>query len=140
MDFIKEFNRIMTEQSEIAVATCVGGNPNVRIVNFYCDSNQNGVIYFSTFGDNQKVEEFKKNPVVAFTTVPHGSNAHVRVKNGIVKKSSKSIYDLKDEFVKKIPDYEMTIEQVGEYLVLFEVHFKEADVTIDLENSGSIIL
>lgn len=140
MDFVKEFNCIMEEQKEIALATCKGGNPNVRIVNFCYNSTSKGVIYFSTFGDNQKVVEFEKNPVVAFTTVPHHGNAHVRVKKGTVQKSNYTVYDLKDEFIKKIPDYAMTIEQVGEYLVLFEVHFQEADVTIDLENSSSITL
>lgn len=140
MDYKNEYNRIMAEQSEIALATCIGENPNVRIVNFCCDSAQTNVIYFSTFGDNQKVQEFVQNPIVAFTTVPHVGNAHVRVKNAMVKKSNKSIYDLKNEFIKKAPDYEMTIEQAGEYLVLFEVHFKEAKVTVDLDNSGTITL
>lgn len=140
MDFVKEFNRIMREEKEIALATCNEGNPNVRIVNFCYNSTSKGVIYFSTFGDNQKVEEVEKNPDVAFTTVPHEGNAHVRVKKGTVQKSNYTVYDLKDEFIKKIPDYAMTIEQAGEYLVVFEVHFQEADITIDLENSGSITL
>jgi hypothetical protein len=64
----------------------------------------------------------------------------VRVKKGTVQKSNYTIYDLKDEFIKKIPDYAMTIEQAGEYLVVFEVHFQKADITVDLENSGSITL
>jgi uncharacterized pyridoxamine 5'-phosphate oxidase family protein len=140
MDFNKEYYGIMDDQKEIALATCNGGNPNVRIVNFCCNGNAKGVIYFSTFGDNQKVDEFEQNPVVAFTTVPHEGNAHVRVKKGTVQRSKYTVYDLRDAFVKKIPDYDMTIEQVGEELVLFEVHFQEADVTIDLENSGSIVL
>jgi uncharacterized pyridoxamine 5'-phosphate oxidase family protein len=140
MDYKNEFNHIMAEQNEIALATCIEGTPNVRIVNFFCDATQNSVIYFSTFRDNQKVEEFGKNDTVAFTTVPHVGNAHVRVKNAVVKRSSKSIYDLKEEFIKKTPDYEMTIEQAGEYLALFEVHFKEAKVTVDLDNSGTIML
>lgn len=140
MDYHEEFNRIMGEQNEIALATCAEGRPNVRIVNFCCDTKQNNLIYFSTFGDNRKVEEFAENPMVAFTTVPHGGNAHVRVKDASVKKSSKSVFCLKEDFGKKIPGYGMMIEQAGEYLVLFEVHFKEAKVTVDLENSGDIVL
>ncbi len=138
MDFEKEYEKIMEGQNEIALATCAGGTPNVRIVNFCCDSGAKGIVYFSTFGDNQKVEEFEKNATVAFTTIPHEGNAHVRVKQGTVRKSNNNVYDLKEEFIKKVPDYAMTIEQAGEYLVLFEIHFYEADVTVDFENIGSI--
>jgi general stress protein 26 len=81
-----------------------GGTPNVKIVNVCYDGTSKGVIYFSTIGDNQKVEEFEKNPSVAFTTVPHEGHAHVWVKKGTVQKSKHTIYALKDECIRKIPD------------------------------------
>lgn len=140
MDFLKEFNRIMEEQSEIALATCVDNIPNVRIVNFYYDTKNKGVIYFSTFGDNVKIEEFARNGIVAFTSIPHEGNEHVRVVGATVQKSEITIYDLKEAFIKKIPDYEMTIEQVGNQLILFEVRFKQADVIIDFTQSETIVL
>lgn len=59
MNYTEKFGQIMTEQSQIALATCADGHPNVRIVNFCNDSNRKGVIYFSTFGNNQKVKEFQ---------------------------------------------------------------------------------
>lgn len=140
MDFEKVFNEIMTEQTEIALATCADGDPNVRIVNFCCHEPLKGVIYFSSFQDNSKIKEFQINPAVAFTSIPKEGNSHVRVRNGKVQKSSRTIYDLKDAFIKKIPDYGMTIEEFGEALVLFEIHFREADVVADLGNIGSIVL
>lgn len=140
MDFVKEYDRIMAEQAEIALATCIDGASNVRIVNFCCQDHSKSIIYFSTFGDNQKVDEFVKNASVAFTTIPHEGNAHVRVKHGMVKKSSRTIYDISAEFIKKIPDYAIMVEQAGEHLVLYEIEFHEADVTIDFENIGSIAL
>ena len=140
MDFLREFNRIMVEQGEIALATCVDNIPNVRIVNFYYDTKKKGVVYFSTFGDNPKVGEFSKNNTVAFTTVPTKGNEHVRVTEAIIQKSNLTIYDLKDEFGKKIPDYEMTIEQVGSQLALYEIHFREAMVTLDFTHYGNITL
>jgi uncharacterized pyridoxamine 5'-phosphate oxidase family protein len=140
MDFLQEFNRIMAEQGEIALATCVDNVPNVRIVNFYYDTKKKGIVYFSTFKDNQKVEEFSKNNIVAFTTVPPKGNEHVRVTEAIIQKSNLTIYDLKDGFAKKIPDYEMTIEQVGDQLDLYEIHFREAAVTLDFTHSSNIIL
>lgn len=138
MDFNKEYNNIMSEQVEIALASCVEEKPNVRVVNFCCKKDTKGIIYFSSFSDNQKVEEFIKNASVAFTTIPHEGNAHVRVKDGIVKRSNLTIYDLKEEFVEKIPDYAITIEQAGESLILYEIHFDQATVTVDFENSSCV--
>jgi pyridoxine/pyridoxamine 5'-phosphate oxidase len=140
MDFNQEYDRIMADHSEIALATCTDGKPNVRIVNFCCDPNRKGLIYFSTFRENRKGQEIAQNPLVAFTTIPHGGNSHVRVRNASAQISGKSVYDLKAAFSQKLPDYAQTIEQMGQHLVLYEVHFKEANVTIDMENSGDILL
>lgn len=139
MNVLEVFKRLIKEQKEIALATCRDGNPNVRVVNFFYDEEKEGVIYFSSFGDNEKIIEFAQNNRVAFTTMPHEGNEHVRVKNATVQKSQETVYDMKEGFVRKIPEYKETIEQVGAYLVLFEIHFKEAQVTVDFEQSGTIV-
>lgn len=51
MDYRKEFDRMMQSQAEIALATSVDGQPNVRIVNFYYDAAQK-TLYFASFADN----------------------------------------------------------------------------------------
>lgn len=140
MDFSQVFNRIMVSQKELALATSVDNVPNVRIINFYYNTSKKGVVCFSTFSDNLKVEEFSKNNMVAFTTIPHTGNEHVRVNNAMIKKSDLTIFDLKEEFIKKIPDYEITINEVGENLSLYEIHFKEAMVTLDYAQSDTITL
>lgn len=140
MDFSQVFNRIMVSQKELALATSVDNVPNVRIINFYYTTSKKGVVYFSTFSDNLKVEEFLKNNMVAFTTIPHTGNEHVRVNNAMIKKSDLTIFDLKEEFIKKIPDYEITINEFGEHLSLYEIHFKEAMVTLDYAQSDTITL
>ena len=48
--------------------------------------------------------------------------------------------DLEEAFASKIPDYKDTIKQVGQLLVLFEVKFDTATVTLDLENIDTIAL
>ena len=61
MDTIKEFGRIMDTQTEIALATIgTDGTPNVRIVNYYFNP-ENNVLYFATFKDNEKVHEMEQN-------------------------------------------------------------------------------
>lgn len=137
MDYRKEFERMMQIQTAMALATAADGVPNVRIVNFYYDA-QLKTLYFSSFGDNQKVAEFAKNPLASFTTIPTDGEEHVRVKNGIVKKSAVSIEAIKDKFLVKMPEYIMSIPDVLPALILFEITFDQADVVIDFEHMGAI--
>ena len=138
MDTRKDFLRIMEEQTEIALATDADKAPNVRVVNFYYDA-ASATLFFSTFADNQKVAELEGNERVAFTTIPHKGNEHVKAR-GIARKSAKSIHDVKDGFIRRIPDYADTVEQVGEHLVLFEVKFEKAVVTLDFENIDTLVI
>ena len=120
----------MAEQTEIALATSVDNIPNVRIVNFYFEPAEN-ILYFSSFKGNDKIKEINSNPYVAFTTIPHSGNEHVKAK-GMAQKSSKTIFDVAEQFIAKIPGYKDTIEYAGESLILFEVRFDTAIVTKDL--------
>ena len=143
MDFLKEFNRMMDEAVNIALATSVENIPNVRIVNFYYNPQNKGVVYFSSFRGLPKTVEFSQNNKVAFTTVPTApteNSEHVRVINATVKKSDLTIYDLKEEFVKKMPSYEELIAQAGDMFDIYEIHFKEANVIIGVGQSGKVTL
>ena len=130
MNIKTEFLKIMAEQTEIALATSVDNIPNVRIVNFYFEPAEN-ILYFSSFEGNDKIKEMNSNPYVAFTTIPHSGNEHVKAK-GMAQKSSKTIFDVAEQFIAKIPAYKDTIEYAGESLILFEVKFEIVIVTKDL--------
>lgn len=138
METMKEFERIMDEQTEIALATSADGSPNVRIVNFFFNPDNN-VLYIATFKGNDKVKEMKVNPNVAFTTIPHKGTEHVKAK-GTASKSKQSIYDLAEFFVKRIPGYQATIDYAGKSLIVYEIKFDIATVTLDLANSKTIAL
>ena len=133
-----EFLRIMAEQTEMALATSVNNIPNVRIVNFYFDPCEN-ILYFSSFKDNDKVKEIEENPSIAFTTIPHTGNQHVKAK-GLAKISSKTVVDMAEHFIAKVPDYKKTIDYAGESLILFEVRFDTAIVTKDLATISTLKL
>lgn len=128
----------MAEQTEIALATSVDNIPNVRIVNFYFDPAEN-ILYFSSFEGNDKIKEMNSNPYVAFTTIPHSGNEHVKAK-GMAQKSSKTIFDVAEQFIAKIPGYKDTIEYGGESLILFEVRFETVIVTKDLNTIKTLEL
>ena len=138
MNIKTEFLKIMAEQTEIALATSVDNIPNVRIVNFYFEPAEN-ILYFSSFKGNDKIKEINSNPYVAFTTIPHSGNEHVKAK-GMVKKSSKTIFDVAEQFIAKIPGYKDTIEYGGESLILFEVKFETVIVTKDLNTIKTLEL
>ena len=138
MNVKTEFLKIMAEQTEIALATSVDNIPNVRIVNFYFEPAEN-ILYFSSFKGNDKIKEINSNPYVAFTTIPRSGNEHVKAK-GMVKKSSKTIFDVAEQFIAKIPGYKDTIEYGGESLILFEVRFETVIVTKDLNTIKTLEL
>lgn len=140
MDFLQEFNRIMENTTNLALATSENGIPNVRVMTFYYDTQKEGVVYISTFNKAPKTQEFLQNNKVAFTTIPVGSSEFVRVTNATVQKSDLTVYDLKDGFIKKFPGYEATIAQAGAMLDIYEIHFKEANVTLGLGKQGKVSL
>jgi len=137
MNTIKEFQRIMATQTELALATIgTDGTPNVRIVNYYFNP-KNNVLYFATFKDNEKLKEMEQNRNVAFTTIPKKGNEHIKAK-GIALRSEQTVFDLADCFCDKIPDYKNTIDFARNSLILYEIHFKTATVTLDLSNIQTI--
>jgi len=91
------------------------------------------VLYFATFKDNEKVKEIKQNRNVAFTTIPQKVNEHIKAR-GIALRSEKTVFDLADCFCGKIPGYKNTIDFAGDSLILYEIHFKTATVTLDLSD------
>lgn len=139
MDYRKEFEHMMETQTEIALATLVEGLPNVRIVNFYYDTDKK-TLYFSSFADNQKVAELEQNPHVAFTTLTKDGEAHIRVKNGIARKSTVTVEEIKGKFLAKLPNYIMSIPDVLPALVLLEITFDNADVVLDFEHMDTIVI
>ena len=139
MNMRDEFERMMREQREIALATTTDGLPHVRIVNFYYAPEEHR-IYFATFKDNEKVVELAANPNIAFTTVPHNdSTEHIRA-SGRAVKSAHTVYDLAPLFAAKIPRYQETIDAVGDDLILYEIAFDMAVVTVDIEHIERIRL
>ena len=139
MNLRDEFERIMREQREIALATTTDGLPHVRVVNFYYAPEERR-IYFATFKDNEKVVELAANSNIAFTTVPHNDTTeHVRA-SGHAVKSAHTVYDLAALFAAKIPRYQETIDAVGDELILYEIAFDMAVVTVDMEHRAQITL
>ena len=70
---------------------------NEEVSFLFNDDNEN-ILYFSSFKGNDKIKEIESNPHVAFTTIPHSGNEHVKAK-GTVKQSSKTIFDIADQFI-----------------------------------------
>lgn len=139
MKTVTAFKEIMTEQTEIALATSVEEVPNVRIVSFFYDESKK-CLFFSTFKGNEKITEFQKNPNVAFTTIPTENTNHVRVHYAKVQKSELSVYDVAEQWIQKIPSYEENIKNAGQMLELYEIHFTEAIVILGMSSRETIQL
>ncbi|MGL4849773.1 MAG: hypothetical protein ACRC28_12755 [Clostridium sp.] len=75
-----------------------------------------------------------------FTTILSNSTEHIRCTGAIIRKSDLTIFYLKDEFINKIPAYEITINEVGNYLSLYEIHFNEVTFTLNCNKSKILTL
>ncbi|WNY28908.1 hypothetical protein MmiEs2_11210 [Methanimicrococcus stummii] len=141
MEYLPAYNRILKEGGIIALSTSANNNPNVRIVNYCFDENNPSVLYFSTSSDSNKIAELTGNEKTAFTTIPtsHDDTPHVRSHNAFVRKSDLSLNDVKDMFLKQTPDLAEMFEAVGNFLDIYEIHVKEADVVVSMEDAGIII-
>ena len=124
MDEKKEFEKIMAEATKIALASSVDNVPNVRILNFIYLKNEK-ILYFQSKQGDQKEREFKENNIVSFTTIPENGLAYVRVIGAIVNKSKKTIFDVKETFIKKMSFYKEFIEQNSDTMDLYEIHFSK---------------
>lgn len=134
MNFLQEFEKIMEGTMNIAIATSENNIPNVRIVTYYYDNRNKGVVYFPTFRQSAKTKEFSQNNKVAFTTVQTiPGTPFARVTNAIVQKSNLAVDDLKDGFIKKFPGFAAMVEQAGPMLDIYEIHFNEAAVTANFK-------
>lgn len=131
----QQLYKILDLTNIIALATSVDNKPNVRIVNFCYDLNRPGIFYFATDRTNPKVKEMTTNPHIAFTTIPVDENTipHARSNQAIVKKSKKTLKEIQNLFIAKIPKYEETIDAIGEHLDIFEIHIKQAVIVKDFE-------
>ncbi|MDR0676751.1 MAG: pyridoxamine 5'-phosphate oxidase family protein [Elusimicrobiota bacterium] len=133
MSCIKKYLEILAKTNDIALATSIDNIPNVRIINFCYKVENPDILYFTSDRKNQKVVEFGKNQNIAFTTIPHDDISHVRSQNAVVKKSKYSLNEVKELFIKNIPDYDETIKAIGESLDVFEIHVKGAIIITGYE-------
>ena len=124
----------MEKTTDMAIASSDSSNqPNVRIVRFYYNSDEK-ILYFLTLKNSQKTVEFEQNNKVAFTTIPIDGLKHIKAK-GIIRKSQKSVQDLKNKFIEKIPEVKKNIDEGENFMELYEVSFTKATVTLDVKNT-----
>lgn len=134
MDITNNFLEIMKKTNNMVIASSDSNNqPNLRTVNFYYSPDEK-ILYFLTLKNSQKTVEFEQNNKVAFTTIPIEGVKHVKAK-GIIRKSQKSVQDLKNKFIEKIPEIKKNFDEGENFMVLYEVSFTKATVTIGVKNT-----
>jgi uncharacterized pyridoxamine 5'-phosphate oxidase family protein len=130
MDLKESFEKIMADGTDMALATSVENVPNVRILNYIYFKNEK-VMYFQSQKGAPKEKEFEENKNVAFTTIPQNGVSYVRTNSATVQRSEKTIFDLQDIFIEKMPFYKEIIEHTGNLMDLYEIHFSTVQVYPD---------
>lgn len=141
MDIKKAFEETMESTVNMALATSVDGNPNVRVVTFAYDKKYAGKLFFTTFGENQKVKDMAINPRVACIPLPENPASGVQVRIfGTAKESTISIGEVTSLITKKYPDGAATIKEGGEMMKVYEVDFSRVYVTIGVSEATELVL
>lgn len=140
MDFLKEFNRLMEESKNIALATSKDNLPNVRILSYSYDAQNKGVAYFLTFKGTQKTTELEGNNKVSFTTIPDETREVIRVADATVNKCEGNLDKIKSIITKKFPEQEGMISNSGHILDFYEIRFNEANVILGPNKTGKVTL
>ena len=139
MELKQQFEKMMGESVNMALATSVGEKPNVRVVTFAYDENKAGRLFFTTFKGNQKTKEFEQNPNIACMPLPVRPESDVQVRIfGTVKKSDVSMDEVVAIIAKKFPEGVSTIEGGGDMMDIYEVCFKDAYVTVCMNDAQLI--
>lgn len=139
MELKQQFEKVMGESVNMALATCVENQPNVRVVTFAFDNSKGGRLFFSTFKGNQKTKEFQHNPNVSCMPLPMGPESEIQVRIfGTVKKSNTSLDELIAMIAKKIPGDADTIKDGGDMMEIYEVCFENAYVTVGMTQAQLI--
>ena len=139
MDAKAAFDQVMQKGVNMALATCVDGMPNVRVVTFAYDMKEPNKVYFATFPGNRKIQEFQNNERVCFVSLPEGELAELQVRcQGTVKLSVRPLAQIAPFFVAKMPEYQEMLDQGADVLLVYEVVFKDAQVTIGISEAQII--
>lgn len=136
------FKDILAESPNLALATSVDQQPNVRIMAFAAHPDQQGTLYLLTFKGTPKTDEFQHNTHVALTTIPEPANApHVRIREATIRRSAQTLDEVSPLFMAKIPELHQAVkEQYGPALEVYEVAFSEAEIVVGPGQSGQIKL
>jgi general stress protein 26 len=137
MDYRQDFTRIMSETSDIALATVkADGTTNVRIINYLWDEDAK-TVYFSTFKGTAKIEEIAANGKVSFITIPVGNRAFVRA-DATARPSTKSVDEMKEAFIAKYPFFAQMFAMGTDKFVLYELAFDNAHVNLEFGKFGEV--
>ena len=140
MERKQQFNKVMSESVNMALATSMGDKPNVRIITFAYDEKKEGRVFFTTFKGNQKIKEFEKNSQVACMPLPKEVETDEQVRFfGTVRESDISMDEIVSMISKKYPEGADTISQGGDMMGIYEICFKEAFVTICMNEAQKLV-
>lgn len=136
MELRKHFEKTMLESVNMALATSVNDQPNVRVVTFAYDPQKTGRVFFTTFKGNQKIKEFQQNPKTACMPLPASPEADVQVRIfGEVKKSDICLDEVIELIEKKDQGGADTLKGSGEMLEIYEVQFTQAYLTVGMNDA-----
>lgn len=136
MELKQAYQQAMANTANMALATSVENEPNVRVITFGYNPERPNVVFFSTFKGNKKIEEFKKNPEAAAILLPEDPESATQVRiHGKVVPSGHSLAEITEWIVQKMPDYAAGDAKAAPMLEAYELQFSQAEITIGMSRA-----
>lgn len=141
MELKQQFEKAMEKSINMALATSVNHQPNVRVVTFAYDPAKSGRVFFTTFKGNQKVQEFQENANVALILLSEDVEDGTQVRIfGKVQKSTVNLDEVVELIARKSPENAETIKGGNEMIAVYEVLFDDAYLTIGMSRAQKITI
>lgn len=138
MDYKETLAEILTNDSELALATCVDNVPNNRIISGCYDPAFPGTIFFLTDNDSPKTIEFAQNNRVAIATIPHGPMVFARCNDAIVEKAEIEVGQIWDALVAQVYGIEQMYAAKGDRMQLYAIKLGTVTVQAGMGDSGTV--
>lgn len=123
----EKFAAFVKDTNTVVVSSAVANQPSSRIMRFATPDAAGNVWYVITAPTAPKTAEFAANEKVAIITLPTETGAVISSNTTIIKRSEKSVTDVKDLFGTQIPGFlDMMPEAVLLAEIVYEITFKSA--------------
>ncbi|MGL5437487.1 MAG: pyridoxamine 5'-phosphate oxidase family protein [Lachnospiraceae bacterium] len=133
MDSKELFINMMYDTTNVALATCAEGKPNVRAVSIGYDKTVPDTFYFTTFPDSAKAKEIQANPTVTVIPFPNKPDTDVTIRiNGTCTLADITLEQHAELIRRHLPEFAAQLPAMKDNCAIYQVKFSSAEIALGM--------